>query len=94
MPNPLQPIHLYLTDYDAQNQKENNRQVCAGMYSRKSWGGSVSPFILAKFVKPDDLPGEEDPIVSLVIFEWRDRPLIGVNDNPEEPMQVRGIYTI
>jgi hypothetical protein len=47
------------------------------MYSRKSWGGNVDPFILVKFVKPDDLPAAEDPVVSLVIFEWSDRPLVG-----------------
>lgn len=47
------------------------------MYSRKSWGGDTDPFILVKFIKPDDVIEEEDPIVSLVIFEWQDRPLIG-----------------
>lgn len=47
------------------------------MYSRKSWGGDVDPFILVKFIKPDDIIEEEDPIISLVIFEWTDRPFIG-----------------
>lgn len=64
-----------------QDQTEQNRQVCSGMYSRKSWGGDVDPFILVKFIKPDDVVEAEDqdpdPIVSLVIFEWNDRPLIG-----------------
>ncbi|KAK1068473.1 Membrane protein ptm1 [Friedmanniomyces endolithicus] len=63
------------------DEKPNSRQVCAGMYSRKSWGGSVSPFILTKFVVPDDLPTEgegSDPVVSLVVFEWGDKDLIGV----------------
>ncbi|KAK4505660.1 hypothetical protein PRZ48_003625 [Zasmidium cellare] len=67
------------------DQKESNRQICSGMYSRKSWGGEIDPFILVKFVKPNDLPENEDPIVSLVIFEWRDRPLIGNEDDPADP---------
>jgi hypothetical protein len=47
------------------------------MYSRKAWGGAVEPFILTKFIKvPDEIPG--DPIVSLIIFEWKDEPLIGI----------------
>ena len=59
-----------------QNQKETDRQRCLGMYSRKSWGGSVDPFILTKFFKvtPED---DSDPIVSLIIFEWEDEPFIG-----------------
>lgn len=47
------------------------------MYSRKSWGGSVDPFILLKFQKPEQILETEDPIVSLVIFEWRDHDLVG-----------------
>lgn len=49
------------------------------MYSRRAWGGAVDPYILAKFIKPEG--GNEptaDPIVSLVIFEWRDVDLIGI----------------
>ncbi|KAK5119107.1 hypothetical protein LTR62_000318 [Meristemomyces frigidus] len=62
------------------DQTESNRQVCSGMYSRKSWGGSVSPFILTKFLKPDGLSedGEgSDPVVSIVVFEWSDKAEIG-----------------
>jgi hypothetical protein len=51
-------------------------QKCSGMYSRKSWGGIVDPFILTKFVPPTDIPEGEDPLVSMLIFEWKDRPLI------------------
>lgn len=47
------------------------------MYNRKSWGGSVDPFILLKFVKPENIPDDEDPVVSLVVFEWRDKNLVG-----------------
>lgn len=54
------------------------------MYSRKSWGGSVDPFILTRF-SHDSETGDTDPLVSLVIFEWTDEELIGraVSDNPE-----------
>ncbi|EME47378.1 hypothetical protein DOTSEDRAFT_69345 [Dothistroma septosporum NZE10] len=71
------------------DQKDANRQVCSGMYSKKSWGGEVDPFILVKFVKPDNIPDGQDPIVSLVVFEWQDRPLIGridANDPAQEEL--------
>lgn len=70
-------IHDALLICSPQDQKDTNRQQCSGMYSRKSWGGSVDPFILLKFVKPDNIPDTEDPIVSLVVFEWRDHDYIG-----------------
>ena len=48
------------------------------MYSRKSWGGQVDPYILVKFKDiGDDYNGNDDPLASLVIFEWKDEPLIG-----------------
>ena len=52
------------------------------MYSRKSWGGAIDPFILTKFEKqsPD---GDKDPVVSLVIFEWNDEGYVGRLPNPE-----------
>lgn len=59
------------------DQSEINRQVCSGMYSRKSWGGTVNPYILTKLVKPDNTPEGQDPVVSMVVFEWKDKPLIG-----------------
>jgi hypothetical protein len=49
------------------------------MYSRNSWGGPVDPYILVKYLNPEDSPGE-DPVTSLVIFEWRDKDLIGIPD--------------
>lgn len=48
------------------------------MYSRASWGGNTDPFILIKFIKPKDLENGDDPIVSLVMFEWQDKGLIGI----------------
>lgn len=47
------------------------------MFSRKGWGGAVDPFILTKFVKPEDIPEDQDPVVSLVMFEWSDRDYVG-----------------
>ena len=55
------------------------------MYSRKSWGGSVDPFILTKFIK-DDSEGDSDPIVSMVMFEWQDEHLIGRLPQSSNPM--------
>ncbi|KAJ5713259.1 Transmembrane receptor eukaryota [Penicillium malachiteum] len=54
---------------------EAHRQRCSGMYSRKSWGGTVDPFILVKFSKAEG--AQNDPLASLVIFEWNDEGLIG-----------------
>jgi hypothetical protein len=52
------------------------------MYSRSSWGGPVDPFIKIIFpaVEGQSTP---DPIVSVVVFEWKDWDLIGVPD-PED----------
>lgn len=47
------------------------------MYSRKSWGGNTDPFVLTKFIKPMNLKDGEDPIISLVVFEWQDEHLLG-----------------
>jgi hypothetical protein len=46
------------------------------MFSRKSWGGSIEPFILVKFL-PDHTEDDSDPLTSMIIFEWKDEPLIG-----------------
>ena len=47
------------------------------MYSKQSWGGDVDPFILTKIMKSTP-EGDEDPLVSLVMYEWRDEDLVGV----------------
>ena len=52
------------------------------MYSRRSWGGSVDPFILTKFDK-QTIEGDADPIVSMVIFEWQDDEFVGVLPTPD-----------
>lgn len=46
------------------------------MYSRKSWGGPVQPHIEMKFVAQPD--AVDDPVASLIIFEWKDYDLVGV----------------
>lgn len=70
----MPPGRLSLTI--CQKQDNAHRQRCSGMYSRKSWGGQVDPYILIKFQKRDVGP-DEDPLASLVMFEWNDEPLIG-----------------
>jgi hypothetical protein len=52
------------------------------MYSRKAWGGPVDPFILVKFMNQDEKT-DPKPVVSVVLFEWRDVDLIGVLPTPE-----------
>jgi len=47
------------------------------MYSRTAWGGDADPFILTTFIKTD-LEKDQDPQVSLVIFEWKDEDFVGI----------------
>lgn len=70
------------TDTNSRVQDQKDRQRCAGMYSRKGWGGSVDPFILVKFMNKDTNT-DPKPVVSMVIFEWTDVDLIGVLPTPE-----------
>jgi hypothetical protein len=58
------------------------------MYSKKSWGGKVEPFINVKFLKNDKNKDIEDPTVGVVIWEWKDSMLLGKpSDKPVD--QVR-----
>jgi hypothetical protein len=67
------------------DQSEYNNERCSGMYSRKSWGGNVDPFILVKFLNSDAKKnGNKIPKVSLVMYEWADRPLLGVPSPDDE----------
>ncbi|KAI9667960.1 MAG: hypothetical protein M1821_000780 [Bathelium mastoideum] len=70
------------------DQSEQSQQTCSGMYSKKAWGGSVDPFILTTFVKPDE---PTDATVSLVIYEWNDEGLIGQPIDPADP-ETRRIF--
>ena len=70
--------------------KDKNRQQCNGMYSKSAWGGDTDPFIEAKFIKTD-AEGDQDPLVSLVVFEWRDEDLVGVWPS-EDAAKVRRNY--
>lgn len=50
------------------------------MYSKTAWGGPVDPFIQIKFLR-EPVEGDADPVVSLVLFEWRDQNYIGVSND-------------
>ncbi|KAL2886223.1 Membrane protein PTM1 [Ceratocystis lukuohia] len=65
------------------DQTEDNKRQCTGMYSKSSWDGPVDPFINVIFHN-NSIPDDRDPIVSLLIFEWRDMDLIGITE-PDLP---------
>lgn len=44
----------------------------------------MDPFILTKFIQATP-EGDKDPIVSLVIFEWKDEDLVGVWPSEDAP---------
>jgi hypothetical protein len=72
---------------EKQNQQADNQEQCSGMYSRKSWGGSVDPFIdvvFSPYSAPLGQDGIEDPTIAFMIFEWQDESLIGVPDRDNE----------
>lgn len=56
---------------------QDDAQKCSGMYSKKSWGGKVEPFINVKFVKDDRNKDINDPTVGVIIWEWKDSLLLG-----------------
>ncbi|KAG9230074.1 integral membrane protein-like protein [Amylocarpus encephaloides] len=68
------------------DERDENRQVCAGMYSKSAWGGAVDPHILVKFIQ-EDVQDDSDPVASMVIFEWKDFDLIGVLPSPESEIK-------
>ncbi|KAF1999834.1 hypothetical protein P154DRAFT_436039 [Amniculicola lignicola CBS 123094] len=51
------------------------------MYSKKSWGGKVEPFIMVKFIKTKEDKDKNkdiaDPIVGVIVWEWKDSDLLG-----------------
>lgn len=47
------------------------------MYSKKSWGGPVDPFVLVNFIETDKNKDIKDPTVSVVVWEWKDTALLG-----------------
>jgi hypothetical protein len=53
------------------------------MYSKSSWNGPVDPYIEVVFLN-DTVESGSEPVVSLLIFEWKDLDLIGV-ENPDRP---------
>lgn len=58
------------------------------MYSKKSWGGKVDPFILVKFIRSDKNDAIEDPTVGVVVWEWKDTNLLGrPSDKPVDEVR-------
>ena len=69
--------------------------MCEGMYSKKSWGGLVEPYILVKFVKSEtDGESKPEPRVSLAIFEWEDEGLVGKAGDALNPFSVSSTVMI
>ncbi|KAL5427452.1 hypothetical protein PMIN07_007804 [Paraphaeosphaeria minitans] len=56
---------------------QDDPQKCSGMYSKKSWGGPIDPFIEVKFVDTDKNKELKDPTVSVIVWEWKDSTLLG-----------------
>jgi hypothetical protein len=72
-------------------QSQNDAEKCSGMYSKKSWGGRVEPFILVKFIKNGEKnKGIPDPTVAVVIWEWKDSLLLGKPSNIPVRHEIRG----
>ncbi|KAI9890735.1 MAG: hypothetical protein M1814_003665 [Vezdaea aestivalis] len=61
---------------------ESGHQQCSGMFDKSTWGGAVNPHIQVVLEKYE---GDADPLVSLIIFEWHDEPLVGQYANPTDP---------
>jgi hypothetical protein len=57
------------------------------MYSKKAWGGNVDPHIIVLFTKPENSINP-DPVVSLIVYEWTDFNLIGVQPPDGSPVCV------
>ncbi|KAI9683953.1 MAG: hypothetical protein M1829_004288 [Trizodia sp. TS-e1964] len=72
-------LHSSRAEEEKLEHQFENHPRCEGMYSRKTWGGSEDPFILIKFDSspPKEPQSNDDPIVSLIIFEWKDKSLVG-----------------
>ncbi|CAD6506193.1 BgTH12-07120 [Blumeria graminis f. sp. triticale] len=67
-------------------QSNENRQICAGMYSRSAWGGTVDPYIQVNFSK-NNATDETDVMASMIVFEWNDYDYIGIKPTTESPMK-------
>ncbi|KAL2189044.1 hypothetical protein L209DRAFT_763640 [Thermothelomyces heterothallicus CBS 203.75] len=62
---------------------QTDNQRCAGMYSKSSWGGPVDPYIHVKFTGVGKDQGD-DPMVSLLIFDWKDQDFLNVLPDGED----------
>jgi len=49
------------------------------MYSKTAWRGYQEPVIMTSFVKDlAKIPSDSSALVSLAVFEWEDRNLLGI----------------
>ena len=58
-----------------QDERENYREQCRGMYAKNAMGGNIDPYINIIF---SPVKGDEPQIVSLIIFAWSDVLDVGV----------------
>jgi hypothetical protein len=64
-----------------QDEREAHREQCRGMYSKGAMGGSIDPYINIIF---PPINGDEEQIVSLVVFAWSDVLDVGIYDDNGE----------
>ncbi|KAK7204293.1 integral membrane protein [Myxozyma melibiosi] len=57
----------------------SGRQQCSGMYARSDWGGKVDPYIKVDIHRSATSTSSETGTVSVVVFEWTDVDLIGID---------------
>lgn len=67
------------------DQTPANRERCMGMYSRSAWGGPSDPYILVRF---DKVEAENDPVASLLLFEWRDQDYVLFSPSADVPRRL------
>ncbi|KAH3676073.1 hypothetical protein WICMUC_002370 [Wickerhamomyces mucosus] len=70
-------LQIVLANIDSINNVDT--QVCAGMYDKRTWGGSVNPFISTnlKSFGDNNNDNENDIDVSIIVFDYADVDLIG-----------------
>ncbi|AOA63234.1 uncharacterized protein PAS_chr3_1095 [Komagataella phaffii GS115] len=63
---------------------QTNSQYCSGMYNKRDWSGKIDPYIkldLEQFKYNGEHSATTAADVSVLIFEYRDLPLLGKIDN-------------
>ncbi|KAL8285299.1 hypothetical protein RB597_002408 [Gaeumannomyces tritici] len=67
------------------DQTPENRERCMGMYSRSTWGGPSDPYILVRF---DKVEADNDPVTSLLLFEWKDQDYVLFSPSDDTPKRL------